>query len=135
MYPKNDINFTNWPNMKWINRIFGKNNEESKIADGFFRTKEDIVVNADVAFKPSVKQAIDDVRKKLLVTDDDYKNLNFDDNLDLHDYNLSDLSDEAKVKIIEIIKEDSKKRIIDNQARIQKVMENDLQKDDDEFGR
>ena len=60
-----------------------------------------------VNYKP-IESELHPIKKMLLVTSDDFVDMKFSE--DISDYSLASLSDVAKSKIIEIIKEDNEKR-------------------------
>jgi len=124
--------------MSWISKIFGnkKSNKvksDRTLAEAFHATNDsdyddafvkawikrkttdvdkNIMVNPDLAFKePTFKKLKELQAKTIQVSDEDYKDLTFDEEIDLNDYNLKDLTEETKQKIVELIKLDTEKRL------------------------
>ena len=122
--------------MSWISKLFGKRQKSSQLdmANGFYSTRVDellkehglklvnpkvgplnaetpvnpekIMVKPDLAFYKSRLAKLKEIEGKLQVTPEDYKDLSFDDSIDLNTISFTGISDEAKRKIIEIIMED-----------------------------
>lgn len=127
--------------MTLLSKLFGKKNTETKetdykkipkfvsddfskkdVGDGFVRTNKAVMVDSELAFKPSIRKTVEGAKKKVLVSNDDYNNLSFDDANDITDYNLSLLSAEAKREIIEIIKADVRKRVYSKDTELARLV-------------
>ena len=99
-------------------KLFSKPEKEEKIPSDGFKTsleepifirensKKDIIVKTDAAFRTAPSKIIEEIKSKFQKPD--YSNLEFDE--DIEDFNLKAVSPEAKKLIIQIIKEDNKKR-------------------------
>lgn len=85
--------------------IIGKNKRHKESA-GFFKTTKDIIVNSDIVKYKPAKDVVEEIKSKFDPVD--YSELSFDEQID--NYNLNELSDETKSKIIQLIKQDLKDR-------------------------
>lgn len=70
-----------------------------------------VVIKPELAFKKSIAQELQSIKDLIIPSDDEYADLEFDNSLDLNAHSLSNLSDNAKRAIIDIIKQDKEYRI------------------------
>jgi hypothetical protein len=115
--------------MSLLGKIFGKRKTKKEIEQDIptgFHTGKDIMVDTDIAFREPAYKRIKEIESKLLINPEDYKNLKFDEKIDLNDYNLSDLSQETKKKILELI-------VLDTEIRLGQRPTQEFQSADDPF--
>lgn len=79
-------------------------------------------LRVDLVNYQSLDKQLNTIKKCLLVSDEDYTNMTFED--DLQSFNFSDLSDESRTKIIDIIKADNEKRIVEKLALTEQMTSN-----------
>jgi len=70
--------------------------------NSFFKTKPDLMVDTSVAFYQSAASKLANLKSKIEIPD--YNSLEFEE--EIEDFTLTSLSSEAKVRIIQIIKND-----------------------------
>lgn len=106
--------------MSWLSTLFGKKKNgipEKTLADAFFKTNEvdedfkKVMVNPDLAFREPAYKKIKEIESKIQVNPEDYKNMVFDEKIDLNDYNLKDLTEQTKQEIVRLIKIDTELRL------------------------
>ena len=123
--------------MSWLSKLFGKKKKkitaESTLAEAFHVTNDsdyddpfikawikrrtadpnkEIMVNPDLAFKEPAFKSLKELQQKVIqVNPEDYKNLVFDEEIDLNNYNLSDLTQKTKQEIVKLIIMDAEIRL------------------------